>query len=173
MATEPTIQQSADDEPTMADKKTAESTTENMSKQTVDQNNGIAMRLDYAEPSQVVSESEDPTDNTLNTQNLNSNLAKNYIDHVALFAQLNRPEVAFHGSVTQPLLFRDCLMALFDIVSSDYRYVPKDRTAYTTFMQMRRASANANLFASQRAYFDWLYNNDPMAYCILDPKVQT
>ena len=139
-------------------------------------NNGIAMRLDYAEPSQVtsqvISESTSPTDDTLDSQNLNSQQAQSYIDHVALFAQLSRPEVAFHGSVTQPLLFRDCLLALFDIVSSDYRYVPKDRTAYTAFMQMRRASANANLFASQRAYFDWLYNNDPMVYCILDPIVQ-
>ncbi len=112
------------------------------------QNQGYAMRLDYMRPSQL------------------------HGDHVALFTQINRPEVAFHGTVKQPLLFRDCLLALFDIVSSDYRYVPKDRTAYTAFMQMRRTSANRGLFAAQRAYFDWLFNNDPLAYCILDPIVQ-
>ena len=126
------------------------------------QNNGIAMRLDYAEPSQLISEqvvSESTTTSTAKT--LNDQHVQQYIDHVALFAQLNRPEVAFHAHVTQPLLFRDCLMAIFDIVSSDYRYVPKDRSAYTAFMQMRRASANENLFASQKAYFDWLYHNDP------------
>ena len=137
------------------------------------QNNGIAMRLDYAEPSQLISEqvvSESTTTSTAKT--LNDQHAQQYIDHVALFAQLNRPEVAFHAHVTQPLLFRDCLMAIFDIVSSDYRYVPKDRSAYTAFMQMRRASTNENLFASQKAYFDWLYHNDPLAYCILDPIVQ-
>lgn len=111
-------------------------------------NNGCAMRLDYLRPSQI------------------------HGDHVALFAQLNRPEVAFHGTVKQPLLFRDCLLALFDTVSSDYRYVPKDRTAYTAFMQMKRTSANRGLFTAQRAYFDWLFNNDPLAYCILDPIVQ-
>ncbi|MFW2176512.1 MULTISPECIES: hypothetical protein [unclassified Moraxella] len=121
---------------------------------------GVAMRLDYAEPSQLV------------TPTLTDTQADNHTDHVALFAQLNRPNVAFHANVTQPLLFRDGLMALFDVVSADYRYVPKDRTAYTAFMQMRRASANANLFASQRAYFDWLYNNDPLGYCVLDPIVQ-
>ncbi|ECE0941644.1 hypothetical protein ZP13_26240, partial [Salmonella enterica subsp. enterica] len=90
------------------------------------QNNGIAMRLDYAEPSQLISEqvvSESTTTSTAKT--LNDQHAQQYIDHVALFAQLNRPEVAFHAHVTQPLLFRDCLMAIFDIVSSDYRYVPK------------------------------------------------
>lgn len=141
-------------------------------------NDGIAMRLDYAEASQLISEqasesaTQTPNTPTLNAQTLNSQQAETYIDHVALFAQLNRPAVAFHARVTQPLLFRDCLMALFDIVSSDYRYVPKDRSVYTAFMQMRRASANQNLFASQRAYFDWLYNNDPLAYCILDPIVQ-
>lgn len=121
---------------------------------------GIAMRLDYAQPSQLLS------------RPLSQAQAESYHDHVALFAQLNRPNVAFHGQVKTPLLFRDCLTALFDIVSADYRYVPKDRSAYTAFMQMRRASANDNLFASQRAYFDWLFNNDPLAYCILDPIVQ-
>lgn len=121
---------------------------------------GIAMRLDYAQPSQLLS------------RPLSQAQAESYHDHVALFAQLNRANVAFHGQVKAPLLFRDCLTALFDIVSADYRYVPKDRSAYTAFMQMRRASANDNLFASQRAYFDWLFNNDPLAYCILDPIVQ-
>lgn len=138
-------------------------------------NTGIAMRLDYAQPSQVISESVAiaPTKGKSKTaKTLSETQAESYIDHVALFAQLNRPEVAFHAEVKQPLLFRDCLLALFDIVSSDYRYVPKDRAVYSAFKQMRKAHANTNLFASQQAYFDWLYNNDPLAYCILDPMVQ-
>lgn len=112
----------------------------------------LAMRLDYQNVSQVISQQNQDT--------------------VALFSQINRADVAFCADVKQPLLFRDCLLSLFDIVNADYRYVPKDRSAYTAFMQFRRASANKNLFASQQAYFDWLYNNDPMAYCILDPIVQ-
>lgn len=115
-------------------------------------NHSLAMRLDYQNVSQVISQQNQDT--------------------VALFSQINRTDVAFFVDVKQPLLFRDCLLSLFDIVSADYRYVPKDRSAYTAFMQLRRASANKNLFASQQAYFDWLYNNDPMAYCILDPIVQ-
>lgn len=115
-------------------------------------NHSLAMRLDYQNVSQVISQQNQDT--------------------VALFSQINRTDVAFFADVKQPLLFRDCLLSLFDIVSADYRYVPKDRSAYTAFMQLRRASANKNLFASQQAYFDWLYNNDPMAYCILDPIVQ-
>lgn len=139
------------------------------------ENTGIAMRLDYAQPSQVVSESvaiAPPESKNKTAKTLSETQAERYIDHVALFAQLNRPEVAFHAEVKQPLLFRDCLLALFDIVSSDYRYVPKDRAVYSAFKQMRKAHANTNLFASQQAYFDWLYNNDPLAYCILDPMVQ-
>ena len=91
---------------------------------------------------------------------------------MALFAQLNRADVSFHGKVKSPLVFRDSLLALFDVVSSDYRYVPKDRSAYTVFMQMRRASSHKNLFTAQRDYFTWLFNNDPLAFCILDPIIQ-
>ena len=82
-------------------------------------NNGIAMRLDYAEPSQVVSQVVSQTISQAvseSAQTLNDRQAEQYIDHVALFAQLNRPAVVFHAKVTQPLLFRDCLLALFDIV---------------------------------------------------------
>lgn len=129
-------------------------------------NDGVVMRLDYAQPSQVInsqviSQAENKTDSQ-----------QAHAEHVSLFSQLNRPDVIFHGKVKQPLLFRDALRALFDIVNSDYRYKPKDRTAYSAFLQMRKASPNDNLFASQQAYFDWLFNNDPLAYCILDPIVQ-
>ena len=113
--------------------------------------NSLAMQLDYANISQV---------HATDTQN-----------QVALCAQLNRHQVAFSATVKQPLVFRDGLLALFDVVSSDYRYIPKDRTAYTAFMQMRRSSPNQNLFNAQRQYFDWLFANDPLAYCILDPIV--
>ncbi|WP_298809678.1 hypothetical protein [uncultured Psychrobacter sp.] len=126
---------------------------------------GLMMQLDYAAPSQIsqVSESSDSLSEAQTTE---------HTQHVALFAQLNRSEVNFHGKVKSPLVFRDSLLALFDVVSSDYRYVPKDRSAYTVFMQMRRASSNKNLFTAQRDYFTWLFNNDPLAFCILDPIIQ-
>ena len=126
---------------------------------------GLMMQLDYAAPSQIsqVNESSD---------SLSEVQTSEHTQHVALFAQLNRSEVNFHGKVKSPLVFRDSLLALFDVVSSDYRYVPKDRSAYTVFMQMRRASSNKNLFTAQRDYFTWLFDNDPLAFCILDPIIQ-
>ncbi|GAF55458.1 zinc finger, SWIM-type [Psychrobacter sp. JCM 18901] len=126
---------------------------------------GLMMQLDYAAPSQIsqVNESSD---------SLSEAQTSEHTQHVALFAQLNRSEVNFHGKVKSPLVFRDSLLALFDVVSSDYRYVPKDRSAYMVFMQMRRASSNKNLFTAQRDYFTWLFNNDPLAFCILDPIIQ-
>ena len=117
---------------------------------------GLMMQLDYAAPSQTLTDSQ--TDN--------------HSQHVALFTQLNRQAVSFHGVVKSPLVFRDSLLALFDVVSSDYRYVPKDRSAYSVFMQMRRANSNKNLFNAQRDYFTWLFDNDPLAFCILDPIIQ-
>ena len=54
-------------------------------------------------------------------------------DHVQLFSQLQRDAVQFSGKLKQPLAFREALATLFAIVGSDYRYVPKDRTAYTAF----------------------------------------
>ncbi|MBI0426454.1 hypothetical protein [Psychrobacter sp. NG27] len=126
---------------------------------------GLMMQLDYAAPSQIsqVNESSDSLSEAQTTE---------HTQHVALFTQLNRSEVNFHGKVKSPLVFRDSLLALFDVVSSDYRYVPKDRSAYTVFMQMRRASSNKNLFTAQRDYFTWLFDNDPLAFCILDPIIQ-
>ena len=126
---------------------------------------GVMMQLDYAAPSQISHVNE-------SSGSLSEEQTAEHTQHVALFAQLNRSEVNFHGKIKSPLVFRDSLLALFDVVSSDYRYVPKDRSAYTVFMQMRRASSNKNLFTAQRDYFTWLFNNDPLAFCILDPLIQ-
>ncbi|ERL54614.1 hypothetical protein [Psychrobacter aquaticus] len=143
--------------------------TNNLVENTIEQNadstpadhvnsaNGMMMQLQYAAPSHV---------------SLSENNQSDHTQHVALFTQMHRDAVSFHGRVKDPLVFRDSLLALFDVVSSDYRYVPKDRAAYTVFRQMRRASRNKNLFSAQRDYFTWLFNNDPLAFCILDPIIQ-
>lgn len=94
-----------------------------------------------------------------------------HAEHVQLVAQLNRSEVKLEATIQQPLIFRETMAALFAIVSSDYRYVPKDRQAYAAFMQMRRAHQNQGLAKAQRAYFDWLLKNDPLGFCILDPII--
>ncbi|WP_020394989.1 hypothetical protein [Thiolinea disciformis] len=92
-------------------------------------------------------------------------------DAVELFTHLERDAVQFAGKVKQPIAFREGLATLFAVVSSDYRYVPKDRAAYTAFMQMRRSSQNQGLAKAYRAYFDWLLRNDPQAWLILDPII--
>lgn len=120
-------------------------------------NDGMRMALNYAAPSHV---------------SLSADQQSTHSRHVALFTQLERDAVSFHGTVKDPLVFRDSLLALFDVVSSDYRYVPKDRAAYAVFMQMRRASRHKNLFSAQRDYFTWLFDNDPLAFCLLDPIIQ-
>ena len=55
--------------------------------------------------------------------------------------------------------------------ASDYRYVPKDRTAYLAYMRMRRESAGLDVWQAQQAYFSWLLRNDPLAFVVLDPVI--
>jgi len=94
-----------------------------------------------------------------------------HADHLHLFGQLERDAVAFDAEVSEPIAFREAMATLFAIVSSDYRYVPKDRTAYAAFMQMRRNHSNQGLAKAYRAYYDWLWKNDPQAWLILDPVI--
>ncbi len=90
---------------------------------------------------------------------------------VALFGNVHRSEVRGGGKIKDPLRFREALSALHDVVQSDFRYVPKDRTAYLAFTRLKKASAGLNLWEAQRAYVDWLQRNDPLAFALLDPIV--
>jgi len=94
-----------------------------------------------------------------------------HADHLHLFGQLAREAVRFEAGVSEPIAFREAMATLFAIVSSDYRYVPKDRTAYAAFMQMRRNHRNKGLAKAYRAYYEWLWKNDPNAWLILDPII--
>jgi predicted DNA-binding WGR domain protein len=90
---------------------------------------------------------------------------------VALFGNVHRSEVRGGGKIKDPLRFREALSALHDVVQSDFRYVPKDRTAYLAYTRLKKASAGLNLWEAQRAYVDWLQRNDPLAFALLDPIV--
>ena len=94
-----------------------------------------------------------------------------HTDHLHLFGQLERDAVQFDATVSEPIAFREAMATLFAIVRSDYRYVPKDRTAYAAFMQMRRNHSNQGLAKAYRAYYEWLWKNDPQAWLILDPVI--
>ncbi|MFW5738748.1 MAG: SWIM zinc finger family protein [Myxococcota bacterium] len=90
---------------------------------------------------------------------------------VDLVGNSQRPAVGAGGRVHDPMALREALSALYDVVRSDFRYVPKDRTAYMAYQRMRKQSAGMNLWEAQQAYFGWLARNDPMAWMILDPIV--
>lgn len=90
---------------------------------------------------------------------------------VALAGSLSRPPVRLDAMLKDPLRFREAMSALHAVVGSDYRYVPKDRAAYTAFIRMRRQTAGLSVWQSQQAYFSFLLRNDPAAPLILDPVV--
>jgi hypothetical protein len=90
---------------------------------------------------------------------------------LALFGNLDRDPVYLDGVVREPLRLREALAAMYAVVGSDYRYQPKDRTAYHAYRRMRHESANLNAWQAQRAYFDWVARNDPLGFCILDPVI--
>ncbi|MDJ0837775.1 MAG: helix-turn-helix domain-containing protein [Acidobacteriota bacterium] len=109
----------------------------------------IAMR--YPAPSQVSMEGE--------------------TDKLDIAANSLRDPVHFRGRILEPLLFREALSALYAVVSADFRYVPKDRTAYMAYQRLRKSSAKAAPWQAQQAYFDWLADHDPLAWFILDPVI--
>src|SRR3954447_2593118 len=90
---------------------------------------------------------------------------------LALYGDLRRPPVRMSAVVRDPLRFREAMSALYAIVGSDYRYVPKDRAAYAAFVRMRRQSAGLSVWQAQQAYFSWLVRNAPSATLPLDPVV--
>ena len=90
---------------------------------------------------------------------------------LSLYGNLNRDPVFLSGTVREPLRFREALAAVYAVVGSDFRYVPKDRTAYHAYRRMKNQTANLGAWQAQQAYFDWLSRNDPYAFCILDPVI--
>ncbi|MCA9634541.1 MAG: SWIM zinc finger family protein [Myxococcales bacterium] len=90
---------------------------------------------------------------------------------LALVANRRRPPVALRGKVRAPLLLREALSCLYDVVSSDFRYVPKDRAAYLAYMRMRKSTQGMGAWQAQQAYYEWMSRNDPLAFLVLDPVV--
>jgi SWIM zinc finger len=90
---------------------------------------------------------------------------------VELFGNLTRTPVRFEGKIKNPLRFREAVSALYTIVGSDFRYVPKDRTQYIAYLRLKRDAAPLGVWHAQQAYFAWMLRNDPTALSILDPIV--
>lgn len=90
---------------------------------------------------------------------------------INLVGNLRRPAVRLAATLRDPLRFREAMSALYAIVGSDFRYVPKDRTAYAAYLRMKRESAALGVWQAQQAYFTWILRNDPLAFLILDPVI--
>ena len=53
---------------------------------------------------------------------------------ISLAPNLRRDRVSFEGVLRQPLRFREAIGALHDVVVSDLRYQPKDKSAYLAYL---------------------------------------
>ncbi len=93
------------------------------------------------------------------------------LSKLKLFGNIARDPVQLSGRLRDPLRLREALSAVHAIVGSDYRYVPKDRSAYQAYRRMKNESAGMNAWQAQQQYFDWLMRNDPTAWLILDPII--
>src|SRR5690606_13728841 len=82
-----------------------------------------------------------------------------------------RTPVEVRGKVLDPLRFREAMSAVYEIVGSDFRYKPKDRSAYMAYQRMKKKSAGLSSWQAQQAFFDWVARNDPDATGVLDPVV--
>mgnify|MGYP001158984709 FL=1 len=90
---------------------------------------------------------------------------------LALFSNTRRASVKADALVKDPLTLREALSCLYEVVSSDFRYVPRDKTAYLAYMRLRKSMAGQSAWQAQQAYFEWLARNDPGAWLVLDPIV--
>src|SRR5262249_53996432 len=76
---------------------------------------------------------------------------------VSLAPNLRRDRVSYRGTLRQPLRFREAVSALHDVVVSDLRYRPKDRSDYQEYLkQQKEREAALRRGAAQAAKKDLL-----------------
>src|SRR5688500_12220044 len=61
---------------------------------------------------------------------------------ISLAPNLRRDRVSFSGMLREPLRFREAISALHDIVISDLRYKPRDKSAYEAYKAQEREREN-------------------------------
>jgi hypothetical protein len=61
-----------------------------------------------------------------------------------------RPPTFFRGRITSQLPFREAISALHDVVTSDLRFVPKDRSAYLAWREQQSYLDLAQITADQK-----------------------
>ena len=70
---------------------------------------------------------------------------------LALAPNLTRERVSFLGTLRQPVRFREAISALHDVVISDLRYKPRDKSAYEAYRAEQRMQEAALRRAATQA----------------------
>jgi hypothetical protein len=70
---------------------------------------------------------------------------------VALATNTLREATFFRGTLGQPVLFREALAALYDVVVSDFKYRPRDRVEFKAWLEAQDRAFLATLAARGRA----------------------
>jgi hypothetical protein len=70
---------------------------------------------------------------------------------VSLMPNLRRDRVSYAGTLRHPLRFREAISALHDVVISDLRYKPRDKTAYQAYRAEQKEREEALRRAASRA----------------------
>jgi hypothetical protein len=73
---------------------------------------------------------------------------------IALSPNVRRDRVSFDGALKQPLRFREAISALHDVVISDLRYKPRDKSAYEAYLaveQEREAAIRRAAYQGRKA----------------------
>jgi hypothetical protein len=70
---------------------------------------------------------------------------------ISMAPNLRRDRVSFAGTLRQPLRFREAVSALHDIVASDLRYKPRDKSAYQAYLISEKEREDALRAAAARA----------------------
>ncbi|TWT92957.1 hypothetical protein [Neorhodopirellula pilleata] len=89
---------------------------------------------------------------------------------IALSPNLRRDRVSFDGRLKDPLAFREAVSALHDVVVSDLRYVPADKSAYEAYQRQiiaRESTLRAGVAAEKRAELHG-ESKDPLPEGLLD-----
>lgn len=80
---------------------------------------------------------------------------------ISLAPNLRRDRVSYVGTLRQPLRFREAISALHDIVISDLRYRPRDKSAYEAYQAQRRERENLIRRSIARDVRDALLAREP------------
>src|SRR5947208_16896481 len=82
---------------------------------------------------------------------------------VAMAPNLRRDRVGFDANLRLPLRFREAIGALHDVVISDLRYRPRDRSAHDAYLAERKAREAAIRGEARKHTIETLREATPQA----------